>query len=231
MALAFFDLDRTLISINSGNAWLKREIVDRQISAFEALRAATWLAQYHFGFADLEHAVEETIRGLAGKREDELRARVDAFYDETIRHLYRPGARPVIERHRARGDRLVLLTSASCYLAEIVREELQFDDVLSNRFEVDARGVFSGRPLGELCFGPGKRRVAEAYVARVGTTLASSTFYTDSMADAVLLEVVGHPVAVNPDPRLAKLAERRGWPIEDWGTPKVGRWTRRLKSA
>jgi phosphoserine phosphatase len=71
--------------------------------------------------------------------------------------LYRPGARSVLDEHRARGERVVILTSASCYLADAVARELAFEDVLANRFEVDAHGIYTGKPLNRM-LGPREAR-------------------------------------------------------------------------
>ncbi len=115
------------------------------------------------------------------------------------------------------------MTPSSCsprrslYLSELVAEELGLDDVLCNRFEVDDSGAHTGRPVGTLCFGAGKLGYAEAYARDRGVSLADCWFYTDSFSDLPVLERVGHPVVVNPDPRLRREAERRGWPVEWWG--------------
>ena len=84
---------------------------------------------------------------------------------------------------------------------------------------MDAEGLHTGQPLGEVCFGEGKRLHAEAYAAEAGVPLSACAFYTDSYSDLPVLEVVGRPVAVNPDRRLRREALRRGWPVVDWGVP------------
>jgi phosphoserine phosphatase len=90
-----------------------------------------------------------------------------------------------------------------------VAEDLGLDDVLCNRFEVDETGAHTGRPVGTLCFGAGKLDYAEVYAGDRGVSLADCWFYTDSFSDLPVLERVGHPVVVNPDPRLRREAERR----------------------
>ncbi len=122
----------------------------------------------------------------------------------------------MVEEHRAKGEQVVLLTSASIYLSEQIQEELSLDGLLCNRFEVDNQGIFTGRPQGEICYGQGKLVHAQAYAKAQGAKLEDCAFYTDSMADLSVMEVVGRPVAVNPDPRLKRHAKRRGWSIEDW---------------
>ena len=91
--------------------------------------------------------------------------------------------------------------------------------MLCNRFEVDASGLYTGRPLGEVCFGEGKRLYAEDCASEAGVPLSACSFYTDSYSDLPVMEVVGRPVAVHPDRRLQREALRRGWPVVSWGGP------------
>ena len=217
MSVAFFDFDKTLIAKNSGTLWLKHELREGRVSKWTGLRAAWWLTRYSIGFTDLEEGIRDAIRMLEGDREADMRIRVRRWYDAEVKHLYRPGGQSTLQRHRDEGHRLVLLTSASNYVGEIVQDALTLDGFLCNRFEVDTDGVYTGEPDGELCYGAGKLVHAERYVAEAGVRLEDCWFYTDSMADLPVLEKVGHPVCVNPDPRLERLAKKNGWPVEDWG--------------
>ena len=216
-AIAFFDFDETLIVGNSGNLWIRRELNAGHITTWQFLRAAVWMARYKLGWASMDDAIRTAIGSLRGLSERELRARTRAFYAEEVRMLYRTGARPALERHRTRGDRVVLLTASSIYLSELVQEDLELDDVLCNRFEIDSEGLHTGEAVGALCFGAGKLPYAEAYARSRGVELDDCYFYTDSYSDLPVLERIGHPVVVNPDPRLRTEAERRRWPIESWG--------------
>jgi HAD superfamily hydrolase (TIGR01490 family) len=221
-AIAFFDFDETLIVGNSGRLWIRRELKEGNVSRTQFLRAAVWMLRYKMGWASMDDALRTAIGSLRGQTEQALRARTRAFYETEVRMLYRTGARPALDRHRARGDAIVLLTASSLYLSELVAEELGLDDVLCNRFEVDAAGAHTGRPVGSLCFGAGKLGYAEAYARQRGVSLADCWFYTDSYSDFPVLERIGHPVVVNPDPRLRREAERRGWPVEWWGEALSG---------
>jgi HAD superfamily hydrolase (TIGR01490 family) len=224
MALAFFDLDRTLISVNSGALWVQSELRLGFVTRWQATRAAAWIFGYHLGFSKMEPILEEAVRTLAGSAETDVRDRTLAFYRAEVAHTYRPGARDAVARHRAAGDTLVMLTSSSPYLSEPVRQELGFDHVLCNRFEV-VDGVFTGRSNGPLCFGPGKLGYAERLCAELGATMAEAAFYTDSASDRPVLEAVGVPVCVNADPALRRLARKRGWRSEDWGSGEALRTT------
>jgi HAD superfamily hydrolase (TIGR01490 family) len=224
VAVAFFDLDKTLIAVNSGTLWIRRELALKHITRLQALRAAAWLARYHLGFVSMEDALLRAIRQLAGTRAAPIVERTGTFYAEQVRALYRPGALEALERHRRAGDACVLLTSSSGYLSELVARDLRLDAVLCNRFEVNAEGLHTGRALGGLCFGSGKLVHAEAYLREhhAALGLQDCAFYTDSYSDLPVLAAVGRPVAVNPDPRLRREALRRGWPVVDWGRPVAG---------
>lgn len=219
--LAFFDLDKTILSVNSGTLWVRREAALGHLSKRHALKAMAWLARYHFGFASAEAMVAEAVAHLAGTEAAALKARTERFYEDEVRGTFRPGALEAVRAHRAAGERLVMLTSSSHYLSSLVAAELGFDEVLCNRLEVDEAGRHTGRVEGGVCFGPGKLPHAQRAAARAGAGLGTATFYTDSYSDLPVLAAVGHPVAVNPDPRLRRHATRQGWRVVDWGVPRA----------
>lgn len=218
MAIAFFDLDLTLLSANSGKLWIRREVALGQLSKRTALQAALWLAQYQLGLGGFA-LVSRAISTTEGMIEAQLVARTASFYESQVRSLFRPGAMDALRVHRASGDRVVLLTASSHFLAEKVAAELKLDAILCNRMEVDTRGLLTGRTVGPICYGEGKLLHARAEADAHAVSLADCAFYTDSFSDVPVLEAVGTPVAVNPDPRLRRRANKRGWRIVDWGIP------------
>ncbi len=218
MAIAFFDLDKTLLSVNSGSLWVKRETRLGHLSKRHALQAMAWLTRYHLGLANAEEMVLQAVRLLEGLPAEPIRQRTRAFYDAEIQQRLRPGALEAVKAHRDRGDVLVMLTSSSNYLATLVAAQLRFDSVLCNTLEVDAADVHTGRLVGRACFGAGKHEFAQAEAARRGVKLRDCAFYTDSYSDLSVLEAVSTPVAVNPDPRLKRHARKQGWSVVDWGS-------------
>ncbi len=215
-AIAFFDVDKTVLSRNSAAMWVRRERRLGNLSVGQALRGAFWAALYELGLIHADDLIRDAARTLTGRPERDIVERTLAFWREEVAGLIRPGAVAAIAGHRARGDRCWLLTSTSCYLSEPVVDALGLDGYLANRFVVKD-GAFTGEMVDPICFGAGKRTHAELCAADAGVSLAECTFYTDSLSDLPALLAVGHPVAVNPDPRLRREARRRGWPIEDWG--------------
>lgn len=212
-------MDKTILSVNSGTLWVRREVALGHLSKRTALRAMVWLARYQLGFASAEEMVAEAVSQLRGTRADELRQRTVRFYEEEVRSAYRPGALDALREHRARGDRLVMLTSSTNYLSELVAQDLGLEHVLCNHLEVDERGLHTGRVSGRICFGEGKLVHARDEAAKHSVALEACAFYTDSFSDLPVLEKVGRPVAVNPDPRLRRFAQRRAWTVVDWGVP------------
>jgi HAD superfamily hydrolase (TIGR01490 family) len=214
-AAAFFDMDRTVLRVNSGSRWMSYLRRRGEITRFEALRAVGWAMQYKLAVLDMDTLSRRLVAGLAGDSESEMRDKCAAWFREEIEATIVAPARAAIDLHRARGERVVLLTSATPYVAEPLARALALDAVLCSRLEV-VDGRFTGRLVNPLCFGAGKVAWAEQLAASEGIDLAASSFYTDSYNDLPMMLRVGVPIAVNPDLRLALAARRRGWRIERW---------------
>jgi HAD superfamily hydrolase (TIGR01490 family) len=214
-AAAFFDLDGTLLTVNSATLWLRRERRVGRIDNWQVARAALRLAAYRVGMIDMEATLRAALIPYRGIAEEQLRAETREWWRQDVRPFVAPGARPILDRHRRAGDRLVLLTSSSRYASEMAREEFGLEAALFQGYGVQD-GRLTGEPLLPICFGAGKVAVAEAWAGANGVDLARSSFYSDSSTDVPMLERVGCPFAVQPDPRLRVIARARGWPILDW---------------
>jgi HAD superfamily hydrolase (TIGR01490 family) len=215
MSVAFFDMDRTLITVNSGTRWVRFLRRRGEISRWQLMRAFGWAVQYHLSILDMASLSQKLVASLQGEAEADMLEKCAVWYADEMRDTIARPARARVEEHRARGERVVLLTGATQYIAEPIARATEIADVICSRLEVKD-GRFTGRVIEPVCFGAGKVAAAEAWAERNAVDLAATTFYTDSYTDLPMLERVGRPVAVNPDPRLAREARRRGWPILDW---------------
>ena len=213
--IAFFDLDRTILDCNSATLWVKRQVREGRMRRLDALKMGLMIGMYQMGTGNIDVAVKDAIRSLKGQSEEDIRKQTQVFWQEEVAHRIRPMVQEVVERHRSQSDTLVLLTGSSKYLSQCALDVLRFDDILCTLFEVKD-GHFTGE--GSLCYGPGKLVEAQAYLDRCDAKWEDCTFYTDSYTDISVLEVVGHPVAVHPDPRLLRRARKSGWPVADWGS-------------
>ena len=212
---AFFDMDLTLLRVNSGSRWVKYLRRRGEIGLPMLLRSGFWLLQYRLSLLNMEAVAAMLAADMAGDAEDEMRVKVSEFYQSEIRDTISPLAREALEQHRDEGDSIVLLTSATPYVAEPLAAELAIPHVLCTRLAVE-NGRFSGSLLPPTCYGVGKVHHAERFAEAHGIDLAQSSFYTDSYSDLPMLQRVGRPVAVNPDRRLSRYARRQGWPIRSW---------------
>ena len=120
-----------------------------------------------------------------------------------------------MQRHLASGDVCAIVTGATHYAARPLSRLLHIDHVIATELECDGERRFTGRHV-HLNYGAAKIDQSEALARAHGVTLADAVFYSDSISDLPLLERVGTPVVVNPDPRLRRVALQRGWPIEHW---------------
>lgn len=212
---AFLDLDGTLVLVNTARLWVRRERRHQRIGRLQVIHAGVMLLAYRLGFLDMESALRSALRTLRGVTEEEVRTWTREWWEAEVAPLAAPGAAPVLAHHRAQGDLLVLLTSSSRYAAEMAARQFGLDDALYQAYALED-GRFTGAPCLPICFGRGKVEVAEAWASERGVDLEASAFYTDSSTDLPMLERVGRPFAVGPDPRLRVLARARGWPILDW---------------
>ena len=212
---AFFDMDLTLLRVNSGSRWVKYLRRRGEIGLPMLLRSGFWLLQYRLSLLNMEAVAATLAADMAGDAEDEMRVKVSEFYQSEIRDTISPLAREALEQHRDEGDSIVLLTSATPYVAEPLAAELAIPHVLCTRLAVE-NGRFSGSLLPPTCYGVGKVHHAERFAEAHVIDLAQSSFYTYSYSDLPMLQRVGRPVAVNPDRRLSRYARRQGWPIRSW---------------
>ncbi len=216
MPIAFFDLDRTLLPVNSAWLWLRYELERGYISWSNVAYATTWLTAYHLGIGSLDKPLREAIASYTGDAASDLRERTRDFYELKLAGTYRPGGLRSLDEHRRAGEPVVLLTTSSTYLSELVAAELDLDGYLCNAFEEDPSGRLTGRAVEPLCYGQGKVAAAVRFAKQHDCGLVDCTFYSDSVSDLPMLDAVGHPVVVDPDPRLRRLARQRGWPTVAW---------------
>lgn len=211
---AFFDMDRTVLRIDSGTSWMRFLYRRGEISRFEMARVLYWGMLYRAAVLDMETLARRLVADLAGDPEDDLIAKSKIWHASDVAHQVSPSARRALDTHRRQGDLVVLLTASTQYAAHTVSRSLGIEHTLCSLLEVE-NGMFTGR-LARFCYGRHKVGIAEAFAAEHGIDLARSFFYSDSYNDLPMLQRVGVPVAVNPDGRLRHHARRQGWQMERW---------------
>lgn len=216
MRAAFFDMDRTILTQNSGASWLRFQFKNGELGLGYMIRAAYWQLLYRMALLDMESLATRLVADIEGELESDMLAKCKLWLDDELASLISPAAVAQIRAHRDAGDLVVMITGASQFAARPIAELVGIEHVLCSRLEV-VDGVFTGK-LACMCFGAHKVGLAEGFASDHGVDLPQSIFYTDSYNDLPMLERVGEGVAVNADARLLRQAKKRGWRIESWGS-------------
>ena len=209
---AFFDMDKTLIAGNSGSIYMKKRYQDGKIGLVELARGAFAYLRYKAGVFDMLKSTHAMTRDLKGRQESEFLAEGRLLCEEAMVPLIYPEAVAAVRSHQERGDLVCIVSGSMGFVVAPLAAHLGIDFAIFTQLETKD-GRLTGEIVEPLCFGAGKVHWIQQLVEQQGIDLARSWFYTDSVTDRPLLDRVGHPVAVNPDPRLYRLAVRRGWPI------------------
>jgi HAD superfamily hydrolase (TIGR01490 family) len=209
---AFFDIDGTLISKNSGPLYMKFLRQRGEIRRRDALRTIYFYLRYRLNLLDIDRAVERSSNWIRGRLEDEIVEHCRVWYRDMVRQYLVPSVVRRVHEHKQRGHLVAVLSSTSRYLAEPLAADVGIDHLLVSRLVVE-NGRFTGDAHRPICYGRGKIYWARRFAAEHAVDLSQSFFYTDSVTDLPMLEIVGHPQVVNPDPMLRRLARRRGWTV------------------
>ena len=218
-AAAFFDLDRTLLRRSSALAlagpFRKRGIISR----WQMLRAAGWQLLFVARGASHEsvrRAAEDALRLLAGYTPEELRELVAEAMEPILRPLVYAEPLKLVKQHHERGEKVYIVSASLQEIVDAIAADLGFDGALGTVIEVKD-GKYTGRPERSL-HAEAKAECVRAVAEREGYDLAECTAYSDSHTDLPFLEVVGHPIVVNPDRALRRIAAERGWPVLEFKT-------------
>lgn len=210
---AFFDMDLTLLDRSSGMLYFHYLRQHRLLSRRDLARVSWWIIQYKLSIMDFPHLVARLMAVVKGGREADTIAQTETWFNEMVVPHITEGGRRQIREHQRQGHIVAIVSGATSYAVRPLAHYLGLgDNFLSTQVEVND-GHFTGRVLEPACFGPGKVIWVERFAAERDVKLDQSYFYTDSFSDRPLLEKVGHPVAVNPDRRLRRYAQQKGWPI------------------
>ena len=149
----------------------------------------------------------------------DLKPLVESFADQQVARNIRPGALKAIARDKSEGRRVVLATASYRLYADAIGRRLDFDDVIGTGSQIGLDDRVHARIAGENCYGPAKMRMIADWVEKSGLKGVHGhvRFYSDHVSDRPAFEWSDEPVAVNPHTKLRRLAEERGWMIDDWG--------------
>lgn len=214
-ACAFFDLDKTLIEGSSafqfGRAAYRAGLLGRR----QLLSDAIANAQFRLRGATDEDSLalrQRIATSLQGTRVTDLERLGAAVLAGILPRVY-PKMLALAHEHQDAGRRAFIVTAASQELAEILARVLALDGAIGSQMSEIEDGVYTGQPAGLFIYRAAKAQAIKEMADREGFDLAASYAYSDSESDLPMLRAVGHPVAVNPDTRLARVAREEGWEV------------------
>ena len=216
---AFFDLDKTLVegssAIHFGRAAYKAGMVSRKQLARDAWANVKFRLE---GSTDegTEALKERILRSIAGERQRDLARLGPDVLAGILPLLYREVLQEAW-RHQDEGRPAYIVTAASQELADVLAQVLVLDGAIGMRSEVED-GVYTGRLAGPYTYRDGKAEAIRQLAQEEGIDLAESYAYSDSESDLPMLRLVGHPVAVNPDRELERVAREEGWEVMRFDT-------------
>jgi putative phosphoserine phosphatase/1-acylglycerol-3-phosphate O-acyltransferase len=234
---AFFDLDGTLVAGFTATVLTIERFRNRDIGVGELLRMLRHALDYKRGKVEFELLVREGVRPLAGRPAELLDRLGEELFRTKIADLVYPEMRELVRAHHERGHTVVLSSSALSIQVEPVARYLGIERVLCNRFVVDGDGLLTGEVAEPLVWAGGKSTAVQEYAREHGVDIQRSYFYADGDEDLPLMYHVGHPRPTNPGRRMARVADRRGWPVLRFtsrgasGVPALARTALSLGSA
>lgn len=210
---AFFDLDRTLIKGASATAFADA-LADAGVTEQRSIPLAGLFMKFYEEVGETPIAMipaSQAVRANKGWSVEKV-AEAAAAAAEVVASELQPFARQVFEEHRAQGHKLVLATTSPEPLVAAIADALEFDDYVCTKWASEG-GEYTGEHDGPFVWGPEKAAAVETWAADNGVRVRRSYAYSDSYYDSPLLDLVGNPVAVNPDPQLTATAVVKGWKI------------------
>jgi HAD superfamily hydrolase (TIGR01490 family) len=210
--IAFFDMDYTTLDTSSGLLYVKYLRQQKRIGRRVMLRIAWWTLLYQVSAIDVNSAVPKMLSYAEHQSASRMMAESYAWFDEMLKEHIAPRAVEQIDVHRQQDHQVVLISASTQFAVQPVAEQLHLD-FLCTRL-IDRDDELTGQVVDPPCYGAGKVVWAQRYADEHGAALRDAYLYTDSHSDLPLLDAVGHPIAVNPDVRLKRVARKRGWPIE-----------------
>ncbi len=220
--LTLFDLDHTLLPIDSDYEWGAFTIRIGWNDPVEfARRNDAFYADYQAGTLDVHDYVRFATESVRQRGPEAAATAHAQFMREVIAPALRPEALALLRQHQQAGDTVLIVTATNEFVTRPIAQALGGGELLAMQLARDPDGWYTGEIEGTPTMREGKVRRMEQWLAerRLAWGDVESTFYSDSMNDVPLLEKVDHPVATNPDARLRALAQECGWRILDLFTP------------
>jgi len=216
VALALFDLDKTLLNGDSDFLW--GEFLS-EVGAVDTIeyqkKNQQFFDDYAQGKLNIIEYLEFCLEPLANNSLSQLETWHQQFMRKKIKPIMSQKAQQVIDKHKKNGDRVMVITATNSFVTRPIVQAYGIDELLATEPEFDGQ-KYTGKVFGEPCFQEGKVNNLKKWCKKNNESLEGSYFYSDSHNDLPLLSFVENPIVINGDEKLLKVAKEKKWLIDNW---------------
>lgn len=211
-SLVFFDIDNTLIKEQSQRIFANYLYKRGAIPLILYFKVIVWFLAYKLGFASPIKAANIFLKNFSGYTKGYAQEVFRGFFEKEIKPKFYSQGLSLIEEHKRKGDKIVLVSTAIGEIVNLIKDYLNIDFAIFTQLECE-KGVYSGRLKGSLLYGPNKLVAIKNFVQENNFNLEGSFCYADHLSDLKILELVDNPIVVNPGRILKRIAIKRKWKI------------------
>jgi HAD superfamily hydrolase (TIGR01490 family) len=217
--LIIFDIDGTIVKGQSQRLFLKYLMSVNLITRSFYIKLMTWFILYKMGIVkDPEKPMKYAFSFLKGKSVVEIAKVSHDFFEKRLKLYIYPEALSIIDEHRRAGRTIILVSNAADIVVKEIAAHLGASEYICTLLETDS-GFYNGKVNGSM-YGEQKADAVKALSSKQGFDLKNAWAYGDHISDSHLLSLVGHPVAINPSPKLGSMARQKDWPILTFKDPQ-----------
>lgn len=213
--VAFFDLDKTILSVNSGELLVRQAYRQGLMSTWDILKGIYFSVLYKFGLKETHKIISDMAMWMAGLKEETVQKLTSELFERQLIPAIRSEIYGEIAYHKKNNGEVVLLSATIPPMSRLFVSHFQLHNFICSELEiVDER--YTGQPVGNFCFGDEKRIRLQQYCRDNNYDLSHAWCYADASSDFQVLNSVGNPICIAPEAGLKKQATEKGWKIYDW---------------
>ena len=213
--VAFFDLDKTIIDVNSARLIALFAYQNKLLSKQDIISGLYFAALYKTRLISTKFLMEIMTKWLKNVNMEQLTRLFEDLGVHIVENKIREQAKKKLDFHKQQGAKAVILSASVQDICEPVRQYLKMDDIICTVMEINNHR-YTGNVAGNYCYAEEKLSRVIEYCTKHQLNIEDAWYYADSLSDISVLSAVGHPVCVSPDRKLKKYAQKNDWPIEIW---------------
>jgi len=210
---AFFDFDETLIDVNTSKVGFRWLYDNKLLTNSYLLKVMIFNFLYKIKLLSEKQMADSLMSFYKNKKLSYFEEHADSFYQDLIKHHFAPNILAQLEHHKKKDHIIVIVSGSIRYYLEPVAKDIGIDHLICTDLEIGDDGLLTGKPIGQICIGQYKKELTLKLVEELNIDLKQSFAYGNDGIDIPFMELVGNPIAVEPSPKLRKVALNKNWSI------------------